>query len=286
MMDISTRRRLFAEEVEAVANLRTQALVEALASVPREQFLPPGPWAVCGEGDFAKARRVPDLNPAHAYHNYSIAIDTDRQLFNGPPSTIAAAIDALALQPGDRVLHIGAGLGYYSAILGHTVGSSGQVLAVEIDSELAAQARRNVATMPWVTVHNGGATESLDGIFDAILVNVGVTHPQSTWLDALVPGGRMIMPLTAMLPGMEGTLGKGIVTLLTKDQVGAGFDVRVVTFISIYSGVGLRDERLNAQLGKALAGRSLQTVTRLRRDPHEIGASCRLHAPNCCFGSA
>ena len=43
MMDLSSRRRFFAEEIEAICNLKTPCLVEALASVPREAFLSPGP---------------------------------------------------------------------------------------------------------------------------------------------------------------------------------------------------------------------------------------------------
>jgi protein-L-isoaspartate(D-aspartate) O-methyltransferase len=135
-------------------------------------------------------------------------------------------------------------------------------------------------------MRNGDATEPIEGAFDAVLVNVGVTHPQNTWLDALVPGGRMILPLTATLPAVASTLGMGVVMHLTRHQTGSGFDVQVVTFISIYSGVGLRDERLNTQLGQALARRSFQMVTRLRRDPHDLGATCCLHGPNCCFASA
>lgn len=285
MIDIITRRRLFAEEVAAIANLRTAALVEALASVPREKFLPPGPWVVFGEGDFAKPRRLDDSDPSHAYHNYSIAIDPDRQLVNGAPSTIAAAIDSLTLRPGDHVLHIGAGTGYYSAILGHIVGQSGAVVAVEIDSDLSSIARGNLAAMPWVSVLNANATESPDGGFNAILVNVGVTHPQDAWLDALVPGGRMALPLTASLPAMAPTMGKGILMHLTKHHTEDRFDVRMLTFISIYSGVGLRDERLGAQLSQALARRSLIAATRLRRDPHEVSATCCLHGTNCCFSS-
>ena len=44
MSQESGRRRFFAEEIQAICNLQTAALVEALATVPREQFLPPGPW--------------------------------------------------------------------------------------------------------------------------------------------------------------------------------------------------------------------------------------------------
>jgi hypothetical protein len=111
-MDLSVRRRFYAEEIEAVARLRSRALVEALATVPREQFLNPGPWTVLAETDFmgtgpAKLCETPDADPARVYHNIGVAIDPSRQLFNGQPATLAPWIDALELTPGARVLHFG-----------------------------------------------------------------------------------------------------------------------------------------------------------------------------------
>ena len=52
MMDLDRRRRFFAEELEAVMKLRSAALVDAFAAVPREQFLRPGPWTVLADVDF------------------------------------------------------------------------------------------------------------------------------------------------------------------------------------------------------------------------------------------
>jgi protein-L-isoaspartate(D-aspartate) O-methyltransferase len=58
-------------------------------------------------------------------------------LFNGAPALLARLIDLLALRPGSRVLHVGAGTGYYSALMAHVVGASGSVLALEVDEPLA-----------------------------------------------------------------------------------------------------------------------------------------------------
>jgi len=74
-MDLGLRRQFFAEEVAAIANLRTPELIDALRSVPREKFLRPGPWLVRGESDFGGARATPDADARYVYHNYSIAID-------------------------------------------------------------------------------------------------------------------------------------------------------------------------------------------------------------------
>src|SRR5688500_13707975 len=150
---LTARRHFFAEEIQAVAGLKSAALVEALATVPREAFLPGGPWVV--QGDISGARPTPDGDPRHVYHNYSVAIDPERQLFNGAPALVAGAIDVLGVTAGMRVLHVGAGLGYYSAILAHIAGPTGRVVAIEVDKELAAQAQANTQSMPWLEVRAG-----------------------------------------------------------------------------------------------------------------------------------
>jgi protein-L-isoaspartate(D-aspartate) O-methyltransferase len=98
-MELALRRRFFAEEIEAVAKLRSRTLVEALEAVPREQFLPPGPWTVMADADFtgmspSKTRQTPDADSARVYHNIGVAIDAERQLFNGQPA------GALSPRPG------------------------------------------------------------------------------------------------------------------------------------------------------------------------------------------
>jgi len=280
MIDLDVRRQLFAEEVAAVANLRTPALVQALAATPRERFLRPGPWIV--QADATGPRQTPDADARHVYHNYSMAIDPSRQLFNGSPAFVAAMIDALAVKAGDAVLHVGAGLGYYTALLAQIVGAAGHVTAVEVDHELAGEAARNLAEWRWVTVDVADATRRPDRTFDAIFINTGVTHPQDAWLDALVDGGRLLLPLTAAIPAM-GSIGKGVVAVITKRSADA-FDARVLTFTAIYSGVGpVRDAALNEQLGKALMRTPFPRLTRLRRDPHEQSAECWLHGSGFCL---
>jgi len=288
-MDLALRRRFFAEEIEAVAKLRSATLVDALATVPRERFLAPGPWTVLAEADFtgmapAKTRLTPDADAARVYHNIGVAIDPVRQLFNGQPATLAPWIDALEIQPGARVLHVGAGLGYYTAVMAHCTGPSGRVLAFEADPALAAQARANLASSPWVTVRDEPLVTAFDETFDAVLVNAGVTHPLDAWLDALAPEGRMILPMTAAMPAM-GPIGKGFVFLVQRH--GEELSARLTGFVAIFSAVGIRDEFVNAQLGQAMmAGpQKAQAVTRLRRDAHQPSLSCWLHGPAFCLSA-
>jgi protein-L-isoaspartate(D-aspartate) O-methyltransferase len=288
MIEPGLRRRFFAEELEAVCKLRSPALVDAFAAVAREQFLPPGPWTVIATPDFGAApapmRTTADADPARVCHNIAVAIDPARQLFNGQPGTIAIWIDTLELAPGARVLHVGCGLGYYTAIMAHCVGPGGRIVAYDIDGPLAADARRNLAAIRWAEVRHGDGSQPFGETFDAILVNAGITHPLDAWLDALAPGGRMIVPLTSTIVPMGDTIGKGLVFVVSKES-DTQFSARALTIVAIYSALGIRDESLNSRLGKALmAGPAQwQAIRRLRRDVHEPSSSCWLHATTCCL---
>jgi protein-L-isoaspartate(D-aspartate) O-methyltransferase len=289
MTNLSAERRFFAEEIQVVANLRSETLIDALATVPREQFLPPGPWTVRSEGDLGGGLRMtPGADPRFVYHNIAIGIDPARMLFNGAPSVIGMAIDRLGVAPAGHVLHLGSGTGYFTALIGHCVGPNGRVVAIEIDEQLAERSRTNVAGMSWIEVRHGAGTEPLGETFDAVLINAGVTHPHRGWLDSLAPGGRLIMPLTATMPAM-GNIGKGPLILLSKrtgdsDSTGASvLDARVVGFVAIFSAVGLRDDALNGEIGRVLAKNPFPALKTFRRDSHEAAASCWLHASSGCL---
>jgi protein-L-isoaspartate(D-aspartate) O-methyltransferase len=287
MSDLVARRRFFAEELEAVCTLRSPALVDAFATVPRERYLRPGPWTVLADSDVmtgSRMRATPDANPARVYHNIAVAIDPERQLFNGQPGTLGVWLDALDLVAGGRVLHVGCGLGYYTAVMAHSVGPTGRVVAFEVDEGLAVEARLNLASLRWVEVAHSDGSGPIEGAFDAILVNAGVTHPLDVWLDAVAPGGRMILPLTGAMIAMGSNIGKGLVLLLTRQETG-DFSARVLTFVAIYSARGVRDTEMNDLLGKAMIGgpAGWQALKRLRRDRHERAPGCWLHGPRFCF---
>ena len=94
-------------------------------------------------------------------------------------------------------MHVGAGTGYFSAILAEIVGRAGRVTAIEIDAALAARARESLAAWPQATVAAAdGFTFCPDQPADAIVINAGVTHLSLVWLDALAEGGRLLVPLT------------------------------------------------------------------------------------------
>jgi len=275
-------RRYFAEEIQVVANLRTPAIVDALATVPREAFLPEGPWTIRGEADIqSPPRQTPGADPRFVSHNVAVAIDPSRMLFNGAPGLISMAIGALEPRPGDHALHLGAGTGYYSAILGAVVGSNGRVLALEVDDALAARARTNLASASHIEVRTDDGSGAFGETFDVALVNAGVTHLPVHLLDAMRPNGRLIAPITATVPGM-GPISKGLLVRVVNTG-GDRWTARVVTFVAIYSAIGLRDESLNAVIGQALARHPFPALKSLRRDPHDAMASCWCHMPRACL---
>jgi protein-L-isoaspartate(D-aspartate) O-methyltransferase len=126
-----------------------------------------------------------------------VAIDRSRGLNNGEPASWATWINALDIRMGQRVVHVGSGTGYYTAILAECVGPTGHVLGIEVDPTLAKQARTNLAYFGHVEIVAGNGSGLRLPAADVILINAGVTHPPAAWLDALNDGGRLLLPLRA-----------------------------------------------------------------------------------------
>ncbi len=148
-----------------------------------------------------------------------MALDPERGINNGEPFLHAAWIGAIAPQPGETVIHIGAGGGYYTAALATLVEPGGKVFAYEIDAKLAEMARRNLAPYGNVTLIHGDAVTAKLKRADIIYVNAGVIAPPVHWLKALKLGGRMIFPWR---PAPE----TGLAVLATRNRT--GFPMRIV----------------------------------------------------------
>jgi protein-L-isoaspartate(D-aspartate) O-methyltransferase len=277
MNELDLARHYYAEELRAVANLRSEAVVQAFAKVPREHFLGPGPWQVFSpnsESDWT----TKDADPRHLYHNLLVVIDAERQLNNGHPSFLAFLIEQLELKEGDHVVHVGCGPGYYTAVMAEVVGPKGHVTAIEIDSKLAARARTNLSNLSQVEVIDGDGGEKDPGPCDAILVNAGATHPRSMWLDSLRAGGRLVLPLTAA--GDEGGTVGGVFKITRQDT---GFAASFVSRVGIFPCYGARDPELNDKLKEAFKRDDAKSVQSLRRDKHDAENSCWYHGEGFCF---
>jgi len=279
-------RRFFAEEIRWAGQVQTEALVEAFAAVPRERFLGPGPWDVAGMDPRVPGkviyRRTPDANPLHLYHNHLVAIDAARELNNGHPSSLAAWLDALCLRSGDRVLHLGCGVGYYTAIAARVVGPGGHVTAIEIDRQLADRARENLADHPQVSVVSAdGATYRSSAKFDAMFVNAGFTHPLPIWLAMLADGGRLLVPITATIPGRS--IGSGWMLLVTREH--DDFRALCLSPVAIFSSPTGRDSGVEPVVQRAFATGAWLRAKRLRVDAHERTDTCLIHVDGACLSA-
>jgi protein-L-isoaspartate(D-aspartate) O-methyltransferase len=289
-MTLDDCRRFYADEVRLAAGLDSPALVAAYARVPREKFMGPAPWKILSPYKAAMSfvttgglAYSATENPRDLYHNVLVALDPDRYLNNGQPSALAGWIDALELVPGDRVYHLGCGVGYYTAIMAEVVGSAGRVAASEVDSGLAARAQENLATYPNVSVHVGNGAEFDPGECDAIFINAGVTHPHPLWLKRLSDCGRLVLPLTSALESTK-VAGAGIIAKITCR--GNGFSACAVTPVAIYSCTSVRDPEMSAALAKALATKALFKLKSVRTDPHQQEETCLAHRPDICLSTA
>nr|CAD6610979.1 protein-L-isoaspartate carboxylmethyltransferase [Rhizobium sp. TCK] len=186
-------RQLFARQVLAKAGVANDPrLLDALASVEREPFFGPPPWFY---SDFSTYRELASHDPVVLYQDMLVALDPARHVNNGVPSLHAGALNQLGVRPGERVAHLGAGTGYYTAILAELVGPSGHVTAVEYDGELAGKAAGALQNRSNVTVIHGDALVFPQAAVDVVYVNFALDHPAAAWVDQLAPGGRLLFPL-------------------------------------------------------------------------------------------
>ncbi|HKA15078.1 MAG TPA: methyltransferase domain-containing protein [Myxococcota bacterium] len=272
-------RREYAEKIRAIAGLHSGALARAFAAVAREAFVGPGPWQILRLPDVTRYETTPDADARRLYDNVLVALDADRNLNNGEPATLARWLDALELAPGDRFLHIGCGVGYYTAIAAECVGPGGAAVGVELDAALADRAQRNLARWPAARVIAGDG-RSLDlGAFDAILVNAGATELPAGWLDALAPNGRLLVPLTVELA----IAGVGAGHMLRAVRRTRGYVAQFVSPVGIFHCAGARTRGGSDRLRRAYTHSDPREVASLRRDQHRADAQCWLHTDGFCL---
>jgi protein-L-isoaspartate(D-aspartate) O-methyltransferase len=287
MMTLEDCRQFYAEEIKFAASLQSPRLVEAFAHVPRERFLGPGPWEVVSPDVRALAASGIGPNsyalvddPRHVYHNVVVALDKAADINNGQPSALARWVEALDLAEGNRVYHLGCGVGYYTAIMAEVVGPSGSVVGIEVHPDLAARAAQNLSGYANVGVREGDGAKLDPGSCDAMLINAGVTHPLSLWLDRLSDGGRLVVPLTM---NTTPTLGVGLMMKIVRQ--GERFSAQVVSSLAIYSCKNARDEQREPLLKKALTTGALTRIKSVRRDSHEQSDMCIVHGTDVCLSS-
>lgn len=217
-------RSAFAKQILAATGINSPALEEAFSSVSREHYLGAPPWSIARYDGYLD---VASKNPPVLYQDQLFALPTERKVNNGSPSLHAWGLNTLNVSRGDAVAHIGAGTGYYTALLSHLVGSSGRITAVEFDVELSSKAKKNLSHLSNVRVFQGTGKEWPIESVEAIYVNYACHRPAQAWLDALKPGGKLIFPLG--FPGNRASLDRpanatGIFLLI--ERLASGYRAR------------------------------------------------------------
>lgn len=156
---------------------------EAFAHVRREDFLPPDQRGFAGED-----RAVP----------------IGHRQTNSQPTTVRNMLELLDAAPGHRVLDVGCGSGWTTALLGHIVGPGGSVCGVEIVPELVTWGRQNLAAydMAWAQI-----TQAVPGRlglpdqapYDRILVSAEADSLPAALVDQLAADGHMVIPVAGQM---------------------------------------------------------------------------------------
>jgi protein-L-isoaspartate(D-aspartate) O-methyltransferase len=162
-------------QASVTAGVRDARVLEAVEAVPRADFVPPG------EID-------------RAYVDEPLPIEHEQ--VTTQPSLVARMVEALGLTGSERVLEVGTGYGWQTALLARLAGS---VWSVERWLDLAEAARANLArhgvANAEVVVGDGSAGLSKHAPYDAILVSAAFPRVPPAFAEQLVRGGRLVQPI-------------------------------------------------------------------------------------------
>jgi protein-L-isoaspartate(D-aspartate) O-methyltransferase len=252
---IAAHRAFFARLVAARAGVPADSeLAAAFRSTQRERFVGGPPWRILTRDGFIEA---PEDDPAFLYQDVVVSLGADG-LNNGEPGLHAMCIATLRPQKGDRVVHVGAGTGYYTTILAKLVGEQGRVDAYEIEPGLLQRAAQNLAELPQVRLHPRSGSMGPLPACDVLYVNAGATEPLAAWLDALEPGGRLLFPLTP-------DDGAGAMLLITRTD-GDVWAARFLFQAQFVGCAGARDLAAERRLAEAFRHRNWSKVRSLHRN--------------------
>ncbi|MFH5821572.1 protein-L-isoaspartate O-methyltransferase [Georgenia sp. AZ-5] len=161
-------------------------VVEALGAVDRRGFLP------ASQQRFARA---------------DLPLRIGQGATCSQPSTVEVMLELLDPRPGDRVLDVGSGSGWTTALLARLVGEGGSVVGVEIEPDLVETGRANLlAAGVDARIEEavpGRLGRPQDGPYDRILVSAEARRMPRTLVDQLAEGGRMVVPVRGELVVVE-----------------------------------------------------------------------------------
>ena len=159
------------------------AVRAAFDAVPREGFLP---------------RR------ARSQAGFDGPITIGHGQTNSQPRTVEAMLRLLQVRPGDRILDVGAGSGWTTALLAHLTGPDGSVIGVELVPELAAWGAENLArtSYDWASIQpatKGVLGEPRSAPYDRILVSAEARTLPQELVSQLTDDGRIVVPVRSTM---------------------------------------------------------------------------------------
>lgn len=192
-------------------SVTTPAVDAAFRTVPRHLF-------------------VPQVVPEEAYRDTAIPT---RWAGGWPtssssqPAIMAIMVEQVNLTAGHRVLEIGAGTGYNAAILRELVGPSGQVVTIDIQADVAADAAAHLRAAGYddvrVVTGDGGFGHPGGAPFDRIVVTAGITDASPHWVEQLGEGGMLVAPLRVSTMMLSVALVKQGILLRSRSVQCCGF---------------------------------------------------------------
>ncbi|MGA5191861.1 ATP-grasp peptide maturase system methyltransferase [Streptomyces exfoliatus] len=223
MSDDETLRRGLADRIAAGGQLRSARWRQAVIDTPRHEFLRGGYFRrVDGDGPTGwepVTAEDPAWLPA-TYTDDSLVTqiagtvapgDIQGRIFRTPtssstmPSLVVRMLEDLQVKDGMRVLEIGTGTGYSTALLSHRLGDD-LVTSVEVDEDVSLRARAALGSaghMPRLLVGDGLAGDLADGPYDRIMATCGVLTIPPAWLAQTRPGGQILAAVCGWMYSSE-----------------------------------------------------------------------------------
>lgn len=166
------------EKLIADGMLKTERIIEAFRKIDRADF-------------------VLDEYKKEAYGDYPLPIGYGQTI--SQPSTVAFMLELLRPEEGNKILDVGSGSGWTTALMAQIVGSRGRVWGLELVPELVEFGRKNLGkyNFSWAEIRQAGKKLGLqeEVPFDKILVSASGDEMPQELIDQLKAGGRLVIPI-------------------------------------------------------------------------------------------